>query len=71
MNRSIFADTDLEMSGSAFEAFDSPVSRISDLSGSDAMASVPEVATWAQMLFGFGLTGALLRRRQLAGALSR
>ena len=71
VNRSIFADTDLEMSGSAFEAFDSPVSRISDFAGSEAMASVPEVATWAQMLFGFGLTGALLRRRQLAGALSR
>ena len=31
-----------------------------------AVAAVPEPATWAMMIMGFGLAGALLRRRQYA-----
>jgi hypothetical protein len=31
-----------------------------------AVAAVPEPATWAMMIMGFGMAGALIRRRQLA-----
>lgn len=36
-----------------------------------AVAAVPEPATWAMMIMGFGFAGALLRRRQSALALAR
>ena len=31
-----------------------------------AVAAVPEPATWAMMIMGFGTIGALMRRRQYA-----
>ncbi len=36
------------------------------ISSSDATAPVPEPATWAMMIGGFGLTGAAMRRRMFA-----
>ncbi len=33
-----------------------------------SVAAVPEPATWALMISGFGLAGASLRRRRAAGA---
>ena len=38
------------------------------LGHSEAMASVPEPATWATMLAGFGMIGAVMRRRRPAQA---
>lgn len=38
--------------------------------GFKASAAVPETATWAQMIAGFGLAGAAVRRRRRAGALA-
>jgi hypothetical protein len=37
---------------------------------SDGAAAVPEAATWAMMVAGFGLTGAKLRRRRQIAALA-
>ena len=36
----------------------------------DTNGGVPEPATWALMIGGFGLTGAMFRRRRLAGAIT-
>lgn len=40
------------------------------ISGAPASAAVPETATWAMMLVGFGLIGALARRRHQAPSLA-
>jgi len=50
-----------------------PVGPIShDVTGGTAMgvAGVPEPAAWALMILGFGGVGAMLRRRQAAGAVA-
>lgn len=48
-----------------------PNSRLEAFAFAETVSAVPEIATWAQLLLGFGITGALLRRRQLVGAASR
>ena len=37
------------------------------LNGTLDMPAVPEPATWAMMIMGFGMVGALVRRRRMSG----
>lgn len=42
--------------------------RLADAGGFTATAAIPEPATWAVMIMGFGAAGAMLRRRRAAAA---
>jgi hypothetical protein len=56
-----------------YQSIDSTALRLNDgsgagtvVSGSSVGPAVPEPATWAMMLVGFGAMGAVMRRRQRA-----
>lgn len=57
-----------EMGGISFETLNASQLPVHVHSLPDVAPGVPEPATWAMLLMGFGLTGAVIRRRRVAFA---